>query len=72
MEGGVDQRTVGSELGYVDGGDGVFGQEALLGFFSDAVEEGRVGVDVVKHPKGRGRYVGERGLDVEDIEAGDV
>lgn len=39
---------------------------------SDAVEERWVGGDVVDDPEGGGGYVGERGLDVEDVEAGDV
>lgn len=37
-----------------------------------ALEERGRGEDVVDGPEGGGGYVGERGLDVEDVEAGDV
>jgi hypothetical protein len=44
----------------------------VLDFVSDAREERWVGGEVVEGPEGGGGYVGEGGLDVEDVETGDV
>lgn len=44
----------------------------MLDLLAYALEESGGGEDVVDGPEGAGGYVGERGLDVEDVEAGDV
>ena len=76
LESGVDQRTSGPQSSYIQRGDidafEYICGDASLNFAPDLKQENWIRADVVECPKCSGCHVGERSLDVQDVESSNV